>query len=204
MPEVNSWISANNQQANAHTQAYWASAIRASWQKSIAGIIETGMHLLEARSELERDVFKAMLMRLPFGPRTAQRLMAIAANPILSSATHVSALPPSWGTLYELAKLPNEVLLTKIEDGGVRPDMERKDVAALLDRPKKPVAPPKPDLLAVWPDSSCEVRRLLFDRIPRDEFLALISSDMRAELTALLERQLAAKANASKAVNLKN
>ena len=72
-------------QANAPTQAYWTSAIRASWQKSIAGIIETGMHLLEARSELERDVFKAMLMRLPFGPRTAQRLMHRGeSNPVLA------------------------------------------------------------------------------------------------------------------------
>ena len=115
----------------------------------------------------------------------------------------MSALPPSWGTLYELAKLPNEVLLTKIEDGAVRPDMERRDVAALLNRPKKPAAPPKPDLLAAWPVSSSEVRRLFFDRIPTAELLELISANVREELTELLERQLAAKAANSKPVNLK-
>ena len=47
---------------------------------------------------------------LPFGPRTAQRLIAIAASPALSNATHVSLLPTAWGTRYELSRLPEEQL----------------------------------------------------------------------------------------------
>ena len=131
--------------------------------------------------------------------------MAIAGHPVLSNPTHVSQAPPSWGTLYQLSKLPHDVLLAKLGDGTINPGMERKDVNTLLDRPKKPAAPPKPPDL-FWPpglDSSCEVRKLLFDQIPRDEFLALISAEMRAGLTELFERQLAARANSSK-VNLKN
>ena len=44
---------------------------------------------------------------LPFGERTAQRLVTIANDPRLSNATHVSHLPQSWYTLYELTKVPD-------------------------------------------------------------------------------------------------
>jgi hypothetical protein len=47
---------------------------------------------------------------LPFSERTAQRLMSIASDPRLSNPTHVSVLPNSWGTLYELTKLTDEAL----------------------------------------------------------------------------------------------
>ena len=116
---------------NARPQSYWSGVICEAWAKSTAGIIETGRHLLQAREELDRDVFDAM--RLPFrSKRTRERLMAIARHPVLSSATHVSFLPPSWGTLYELSRLPAEVLLARIEDGSIHPDMARKDAIALL------------------------------------------------------------------------
>jgi len=44
---------------------------------------------------------------LPFGARTAQRLMGISKQPLLTNPTHASDLPPSWMTLYELTKLPD-------------------------------------------------------------------------------------------------
>jgi hypothetical protein len=46
---------------------------------------------------------------LPFGDRTARRLMAIARDPRISNRTHASILPPSWMTLYELTKLGREI-----------------------------------------------------------------------------------------------
>ena len=169
-----------------------------SWQKSTLGIIGTGALLLEAREELEHDVFNAM--RLPFGRRTAQRLMAIAARPIF--ATHASRLPPSWMTLYVLSGLPDQILLARLDDGTINPAMERREAAALLDRPKKKAVTLKPDLLTAWAAETREGRRVLFDRIPTQELMGLISNAVRAELTELLERQLTAKANASK--NLKH
>jgi hypothetical protein len=57
--------------------------------------------------------------------------MEIARNPVLSDPTHVSHLPPSWGTLHALAKLPKATLEAKIADGTIHPKLERKDVAKL-------------------------------------------------------------------------
>ena len=129
---------ANN--SNARSQAYWSTAIREFWQKSTAGIIETGTHLLEASNELERDIFNAM--RLPFCRRTAQRLMAIAARPIF--ATHASRLPPSWMTLYELTRLPDQILLARLEDGTINPGMERRDARHFLAGQKRKLPSPSP------------------------------------------------------------
>ncbi|MGE5141730.1 MAG: hypothetical protein ACM3JD_19870, partial [Rudaea sp.] len=74
---------------------------------------------------------------LPFSPSTARKLVAIACNPILSDRAHVHALPPHWGTLHQLALLPEARLQALIDDGTVCPDMERADVEALRE-PSKP------------------------------------------------------------------
>jgi len=60
--------------------------------------------------------------KLPFSDRTAQRLMAIAEDPRLSNPTHVSYLPSSWGTLYELTKLDDEQWGLALEAGVIRAD----------------------------------------------------------------------------------
>ena len=83
-------------------------------------------------------------VELPFAERTAQRLMAIAGNPVIANAAHASLLPPSWGTLYELTKLPSVQLEAKISDGSINPRLERRDVAALLPNARKISPGPPP------------------------------------------------------------
>jgi hypothetical protein len=81
--------------------------ITAAWQNTVHNIIQTGRLLIEAKDDIGYGGFQEMIRaELPFGPNTAQRLMQIAENPVLSNAAHVPLLPASWGTLYELAKLP--------------------------------------------------------------------------------------------------
>jgi hypothetical protein len=155
--------------------------ISTAWQRGVESIIETGerLHQAKADPDMPHGSFEAMIQcKLPFGPRTAQRLMAIANNTVLSNPTHVSHLPPSWGTLAELAKLPTSLLLAKIEDGSINPKMERKDVKALKEPEQRdddlPPADPEPDtpppvedptpndetnpLIAAWTNASRKVR----------------------------------------------
>jgi hypothetical protein len=77
---------------------------------------------------------------VPFGIRSAQMLMAIAEHPQLSNTKHVSLLPRSWGTLYELTKVPEPVLDRAFQDRVITPDMARKAVQALL--PARPARTP--------------------------------------------------------------
>jgi hypothetical protein len=54
----------------------------------------------------------------------------------------VSHLPASWGTLYELSRVPDPDLEQAINDGIVRPDMARSEAQKLLP-PPSPRAPRK-------------------------------------------------------------
>jgi hypothetical protein len=112
--------------------------ITAAWQKTVANIVETGRLLIEAKDDIGHGGFQVMIRaELPFGPSTAQRLMQIAEDPVLSNAAHAPLLPASWMTLYELAKLPKHGvdLGVLIEERAIHPKMERRDVLALLPAP---------------------------------------------------------------------
>jgi Protein of unknown function (DUF3102) len=114
--------------------------ISAAWQNTVRNIVETGRFLIEAKEDIGRGGFEEMIRaELPFGPRTAQRLMEIAEDRVLSNTTHASHLPASWMTLYELAKLPKHGLDLEvlIEEGAIHPKMERKDARALLPAPEQ-------------------------------------------------------------------
>jgi hypothetical protein len=111
---------------------YFVECITAQWNKQVETILETGRLLIQAKDELPHGKFSVMVAKqLPFGPRAAQMMMTIAKNPVLSNAKYISHLPPSWGTLYDLAGLPESQLTDLIERRAVRPDMERSDVKKL-------------------------------------------------------------------------
>jgi N6-adenosine-specific RNA methylase IME4 len=98
-------------------------------------VFEIGHDLIEAKQQLVHGEWLAMIETdLPFSPRTTQRLMAIADHPVISNATHVSYLPPSWGTLYELTKLDEATIRARIEDGTIHCGMERRDAAKLRSK----------------------------------------------------------------------
>ncbi len=93
--------------------------------------------LLDAKSALAHGEFQTMVESdLPFGPRTARMLMAIGHDKRLTKATHVSLLPPSWGTLYQLTKLGDDEFNAALADGTIRPDLNRSDIRARLRKLK--------------------------------------------------------------------
>lgn len=132
----------------------WADRINLS--AAVAAIIAAGRELIAAQDDLEWGEFLTMYAShknpvprpLRFTEGTGQRLMKIARNPVLSNTAHVPYLPAAWGTLYELTKVEEPILVKALADGRIRPDMERADVAALRrrkdDEPAVLVAPPWP------------------------------------------------------------
>jgi hypothetical protein len=129
--------------ANVRSSSEYCSLIRETWRRGVESTIAAGQLLIEARQQLEHGEFALMIKaKLPFDASTARRLMIVAEHPVLSNRAHGHVLPPSWRTLYELSKVPHDVLLARIADGTVHPGMERGDVSAILGRPaakaKKP------------------------------------------------------------------
>ncbi len=113
----------------------WARRIRASLEKSVEAILETGRLLVEAKAALPHGQFEKMVEAdLGWSPQTVRKFMAIARHPVLSDRAHVRVLPASWGTLAELARLKPEPLEKAIGEGIVRPTMTRKDTTELIYR----------------------------------------------------------------------
>jgi hypothetical protein len=54
--------------------------------------------------------------------------MAIAADARLRNPTHMSHLPHSWGTLYELTRLDDQDFEALLGDGTINPEMTRADL----------------------------------------------------------------------------
>lgn len=108
--------------------AEWAERIAFSYQHCVESFIETGRLLMAAKAALPHGEFTPMIENeLPFGERTAQRLMAIAEHPWLSNPTHASLLPADWTAVYELVKLTPEQLDQAQAAGKIHPKMERKE-----------------------------------------------------------------------------
>jgi hypothetical protein len=104
--------------------AQWAKLITARWTQTVRAILETGRALIQAKRALGHGKFMAMVETLPFGQRTAQKLMAIAEHPVLSNASNWTHFPASWTTLYTLSTVPNKTLLAKLADGSLNPGIE--------------------------------------------------------------------------------
>lgn len=116
----------------------WSLRISAAWQKSAEQIIETGRLLSKAKEALEHGQFQRMIeQHLPFGARTAQMLMAIAADPRLSNAKHVSHLPPSYGTMYAIHQLDDRQFERALKDGTINPEAERSDIVGAFKQEKR-------------------------------------------------------------------
>jgi hypothetical protein len=106
--------------------------------RAVENIVAIGQHLREAREELDHGEFGPMLKRIGFSEGTARKYMAIAAHPLISNRSNWNALPPSWTTLYELTKVPPDVLEARIADGTVTPELGGTEVAALDGEPQGP------------------------------------------------------------------
>jgi Protein of unknown function (DUF3102) len=142
----------------------WTRRIKVAWAKGVSAFVETGRLLIEAKDALRHGAFIHMIEcgELGFGASTAERLMKIARNKVLSDSAHAPNLPPNWTTLYELTKLPPQKLLTLIDNGSIRAGMDRQEAESLtaLHVPK---AKPIPHTIAVVAYESPPPRALPLD-----------------------------------------
>jgi predicted nucleic acid-binding protein len=116
----------------------WADIIRADIRRSVESIVAAGHHLREAKKQVEHGEWQPLLDRIGISGPTARKFMAIAEHPVISDRSHVNVLPPSWGTLYELTLVPDDVLNKGIADGRITPNITRKQVEALHRNPPRP------------------------------------------------------------------
>ena len=143
------------------TGQWWADQINVSTM--VQATIVAGQTLIDARAELPHGEFLRMFhdhenpvtRPLGFGHHTANRLMVIAQHALISNIAHGLHLPVSWRTLYDLSKVPDNLILAGIDNKIVRPDMQRKDIKLLYP------APDLPDPIET--DATCDIRHCSFE-----------------------------------------
>jgi hypothetical protein len=122
---------------------------RNALKKSVAGIIEAGQVLIEAKNKLPHGQFSDWVDReLRFGAPTkahsreanirhGQMLRLLAENEVISNPCHWHALPPSIRTLYELTQIqPKQRLLKLIEKGKVHAGTTREEAVGFQPKSK--------------------------------------------------------------------
>jgi uncharacterized small protein (DUF1192 family) len=101
-------------------------------RNDVETVLKRGQLLIDAKDELKHGQFEDMVKTdFKISPQAGRMLMKVARHVILSNRNHGCDLPNSWRTLYDLTKLPDELLLECLKDGRVHARMERKDVTAL-------------------------------------------------------------------------
>lgn len=116
------------------TPEQWANVIRVHLGQTVAGIVQVGRDLIEAKADLAHGEWLPMLAQAGIEDSTARRFMAIARHPVLADRGNATILPSGDVTsLYQLSRLPEDRLTAAIEAGQVRPDMPRKDALALVN-----------------------------------------------------------------------
>jgi hypothetical protein len=120
-----SLISIEGQDLDVWTPQQAADHVSEAWQDAVESIIETGRRLIEAKERVGHGRWLDTVALLPFGERTARRLMEVARHPDLANRTHGSDLPASWRTLSVLAQLPPGEIPKRIEAGEITPELDR-------------------------------------------------------------------------------
>jgi hypothetical protein len=114
------------------TRAQWAARIRAAHKETVSAFLKLGRMLSAAKEALKHGEFLKMIEDdLPFTASTAQRLMKIAADPKIANAARAQLLPPAWGALYELTKVPEHTFDEAVATGAINPKMTREDAKAI-------------------------------------------------------------------------
>jgi hypothetical protein len=143
---------------------YWVNLITVAWQSKVGKHIEIGRQLNEAKLRLAHGEFGKMIEKsLPFKRGTAQQLMKIARNPILSNASHAKHLPAQWATLAAMDRLdlsPAE-LTALINNHTINDRMTRAEVAKL--KPGATAAPPRESPMANLSQKNKELSRQILD-----------------------------------------
>jgi hypothetical protein len=198
------------ERSNTRSWKDFADLINASWRKGADTFFQTGRYLIEAKAELDRDQYGALIkLRLAFDQSVAKKLICVASNPLLGA--HVHQLPPCWSTLYELTKLGDDVLKAALADGAIHPGMKRKEAVALrhpegegngqgaaeATSTKTESLSTFEVLVRAWEAASQSDHRALFDHLGRAKLVAAMSDGLKSDFHDHIVKQMIATASKS-------
>lgn len=116
------------------TVGQWAERISVKLGSTVEAIVQVGVDLELARTQLGKGRYGQMLAAVGMHEKMAQRFTAIARHEVLADPKAWSHLPLSYSTLYELSSIPGSLLANAIDVQEVTPYMERTEAVDLRAR----------------------------------------------------------------------
>lgn len=82
------------------------------WNSTAESIMATAKYFISRKKELgHKDFYPEAHLQFGLNKSSVNKVMRLAANPILSDPQYTNKLPPKWALLYELSFLPDDKLL---------------------------------------------------------------------------------------------
>ena len=83
--------------------------------------------LKNARETLNADDYEKLKKNIDLDKSTINKIEKIFQNSVVMN--NLESLPISWGTLYEVAQIDTDILITKITDGSINKKSTKKEVS---------------------------------------------------------------------------
>jgi hypothetical protein len=112
------------------------SEVLASGERRVGGLVTTGALLNQWKAAVKASEKKWMdeaAALLPFGLDKAERLMAIAAIPLLADSANWRILPPHLSTLHALAKMPPGLLERAFAEKLIHDDLSVRRIEEIVE-----------------------------------------------------------------------
>jgi hypothetical protein len=165
------------------TRVEFAERLRRLQARTVESLLEMGRTLIAAKEGLPHGDFgKLVNDDLGWNLSGAERLMAVARNPILSNSATSPSLPPSSEALYELSQLHPVALAWAIRHGAVTPEITVRYARSLVRRLWQ-------NLDVAYSITGDELRELLKDHVREDIADSMTDDELRAALKAYVEEQ---------------
>lgn len=158
--------------------------------KTAQGILEMARVVYDAK-KLGKEEFEVFCDEIGYqaSSSTIRKLNSIGKKYAFLQS-HKNALPSNWTTLYQISRLTEEVIKSKIEEGVISPTLNGKGVAVALGLNDQTAKKSVPNGTA--PELTFSVK---FDSLPSDK--------LKKEILALLAKlETTAKATITKSASL--
>ncbi len=151
----------------------YATQIEQTWHKALESIFAIGDLLIEARKDFRNNphAYQVLVNQLSFGPRVAQRLVAIAETAFLRKSSVQKCLPPCWTTLNELRQLSEAKFNRAIKSKKILPEMTRDDARAIANPFSKQRSADIDDEKSSSSKENSTYSNLLFTAEPSSDFV---------------------------------
>jgi hypothetical protein len=111
--------------ARSNLVPYYASEIKARWQKVLESIFEVADLLKQAKKKLDQTEWEDLKDELPFSDSVATKLLKIGEDKRLRKPTVYNLLPSSYSIIYEIHQLKDDELKLATKDGQISTRMHR-------------------------------------------------------------------------------